>query len=68
MTGFKLLKIRNIYLTLLLMCILNILQNCPFPTVTLCLCQVHIVGHTDMYSTGQCHMIGQANAEINNDS
>ena len=50
------------------MCILNILQNCPFPTVTLCLCQVHIVGHTDMYSTGQCHMIGQANAEINNDS
>ena len=50
------------------MCIVNILQNCPFPTVTLCLCQVHIVGHTDMYSTGQCHMIGQANAEINNDS
>ena len=35
--------------------------------MTLCLCHVHIFGHTDMYSTGQCHMTGQRNAEINND-
>ena len=44
------------------------LHNCTFPTMTLCLCQVYIVGQTVMYSTGQCHMSGQTNAEINNAS
>ena len=43
-------------------------QNGTFPTVTLCLCQVNIVGHTGMYSTGQCHMSGPTNAQINNGS
>ena len=41
------------------------LQNCTFPTMTLCLCQVHVVGNTSRYSTGQCHMSGPTNAEIN---
>ena len=50
------------------MCIFNILQNCPFTTMTLCLCQVHIVGYTTMYSTGQCHTSGPTNAQINNGS
>ena len=50
------------------MCIFNILHNCPFTTMTLCLCQVHIVGYTTMYSTGQCHMSGPTHAEINNGS
>ena len=44
------------------------MHNCTFPTMTLCLCQVHIVGHTGRYSTGQCHTIEQTNAEINNGS
>ena len=43
-------------------------QNGTFPTVTLCLCQVNIVGHPGMYSTGQCHMSGPTNAEINKGS
>ena len=65
-TGFKLL-VKHVF-NIILMCILNILQNCPFPTMTLCFCQVHMVGHTGRYSTGQCHLIGPTNAEINNDS
>ena len=44
------------------------LQNGTFPTVTLCLCQVHIADHTGRYSTGQCHISGQTNAEINKGS
>ena len=36
--------------------------------MTLCLCQVYIVGHTGMYSTGQYHMSAPTNAEINNGS
>ena len=36
--------------------------------MTLCLCQVYIVGQTGRYSTGTCHMSGQTNAEINNGS
>ena len=35
--------------------------------LTLCICHVRIVGHTGRYSTGQCHMSGTTNAEINND-
>ena len=50
------------------MCIFMYLYNSTFPTMTLCLCQVHIVGHTGMYSTGQCHMSGPTHAEINNGS
>ena len=44
------------------------IQNSTFPTMTLCLCQVHIVGHTGRHSTGQCHTIEQTHAEIYNDS
>ena len=36
--------------------------------MTLCLCQVHVVGHTGRYSTGQCHMSGETHAEIKNDN
>ena len=39
--------------------------------MTLCLCQVYIAefaGHTGRYSTGQFHMSGHTNAEINNGS
>ena len=44
------------------------LLNGTFPTMTLCLCQVYIVGHTGIYSTGQCHTNGPTHAEINNGS
>ena len=44
------------------------LQHCTFPTMTVFLCQVYTVGHTDRYSTGQCHMSGPTTAEINNAS
>ena len=50
------------------MCMFMYLQNCTFPTMTLCLCQVHIDDHTGRYSAGQCHMSGQTHAEINNGS
>ena len=65
LSTFDIISTFDKYIYIELMCIFMYLQNITFPTMTLCLCQVYIADHTGRYSTGQCHLSGPTNAEIN---